>query len=554
MDEYILYNAKIWTADVENEWADALWVSNGMILWVGSYDTIQQSASIHIKRIDMKGQMIIPSFVDCHVHITTVARSSWQLILDKEKYDTMDDLLADIGAYAADHPVSEIPYIYATPCPQQWMEHANKTMLDRYVSDRPVLLCDEGFHSCLINSKMLELLEVDEHTPYDPDTGMNYARDENMMPTGIVYEHRYEVDLPKMYNKINWFPPDQSNPEVIGPVLRQFNDYGITAVLDGFTEGHETFDGLKKLEDKNELHMYYRGNSLFKKISDLEDAVRRVRSWQQKYADRYMETGCVKLFLDGTNELGTAALMEPFINEPDNYGVINMGEDDLTKVMLKINEEKLDIQIHMVGDRAFHVAVNAVENAKNKLQKKGQSFESRVTLLHCELTKPEDRKRAADLGIYVNITPHWNGGIFGDEALKIVGQERFDSFYSFNDFVRYGAVLSCSSDIVSMEEIERANPFEAMQIGATRRDALSCFEERQPASEKLAVRDMMLGFTIEGAKCMGMEDMIGSLVKGKKANFCVLNKNVFQLPEDQINTTKTKTVVFEGNPIKGDLG
>ena len=553
MGEYILYHAKIWTAEKEAEWADAMWVSGDKILAVGAYQDMEDVASAHVRRIDMNGQMIIPSFVDCHVHITTVARSSWLLVLDKDSYADLDAMLADIGKYAKQHPVEEVPYIYATPCPQTWMEHADKTMLDRYVSDRPVLLCDEGFHSCLINSRMLELLEVDEHTPYDPTTSMNYARDAHNVPTGIVYEHRYEADLPKMYEKIRWCPPDQSDPAVIGPILKQFNDYGITAVLDGFTEGDETFEGLKRIEEKGELHMYYRGNSLFKKLSDLPDAIEQARRWNEKYQDSKMQTECIKLFLDGTNELGTAALMEPFVEDPDNYGVINMEEKELTEAMLQINEAKLDLQIHMVGDRAFHTAVNAVENAKKKLEQEGKKFTSRVTLLHCELTKPEDRRRAAELGIYINITPHWNGGIFGDAALKIVGKERFDTFYSFRDFIRYGAVLSCSSDIVSIEESDRANPFAAMQIAATRRDPQSCFEERQPASEKLPVRDMMLGFTIEGAKCMHMEKEIGSLAKGKKANFCVLNRNVFEVPVDKLGTTKAVTVVFEGSPVKGGL-
>lgn len=553
MQEYILYHARIWTAETAQEWADALWIHGDRIVAVGRYEEIDRAASAHIERIDMRGQTIIPSFVDCHVHITTVARSSWQLILDKDRYTDREALLADIGAYASEHSAQEVPYIYATPCPQAWMEGADKTMLDRYVSDRPVLLCDEGFHSCLVNSRMLELLEVDENTPYDPTTSMNYARDEHNVPTGIVYEHRYEFDLPKMYEKIHWSPPDQSDPAVIGPFLQQFNDYGITAVLDGFTEGDETFMGLRRVEEAGNLHMYYRGNSLFKKLTDLPDAVGQARRWNEQYQDEQIRTECVKLFLDGTNELGTAALMEPFNDDPENYGVINMEEPELTEALLRVNEAGLDIQIHMVGDRAFHTAVNAVEHAQRQAAEAGKAFTSQVMLLHCELTKPEDRRRAAELGILINITPHWNGGIFGDEALHIVGQERFDTFYSFTDFIRYGAALSCSSDIVSVEELDRANPFVAMQIAATRRDAQSCFAQRQPASECLPVRDMMLGFTIEGARCMRMEEEIGSLAAGKKANYCVLNKDVFKTPVEQLATVETTTVVFEGHAIKGAL-
>ena len=549
MNEYILYNAKIWTADRDKEWADAMWISDDKILAVGSFTDIDSAASVHVKRKDMKGQTIVPGFVDCHVHITTVAKSSWQYIMDKDKYTCVEELFEDIAAYAKEHPIEEVPHIYATPCPQEWMKGLDRTMLDRYVSDRPVLLCDEGFHSCLLNSKMLELMEIDENTPYNYESSMNYARDEHNVPTGIAYEHCYEFDLPKMYEKIGWYPPDQSDPSVIGPVVDTFAKYGVTAVMDGFTEGDETYEGLKKLEAAGKLPMYYQGNSLFKSLDDLDEGIANALTWRAKYSDHFMDTHCVKLFLDGTNELGTSALMEAMITDSDNYGTINMEEDDLVTALLKINAHHLDIQIHMVGDRAFHVAVNAVEKAQAAAKESGIAFTTRVELLHCELTKPADRKRAANLGIYINCTPHWNGGIFGDEALKLLGQERFDTFYSFNDFIKYKASLSCSSDIVSMEEIERANPFVAMQIGANRQDPLSCFEKRQPESECLSVRDMMFGYTIEGAKCMGMEDSIGSLEKGKMANYLVLNQNVFETSIDQLSTTQVENLIFEGNVI-----
>lgn len=547
--KWIVKNAKIWTGNLSAKWADAMVIDGDKIAEVGTWEKLgKKYTNLHV--FDAEGKMVMPSFVDPHIHVTAVAKSMWYLLIDRDRCDTMEQLLGQITAYAEKHSKKEVPFIYATSCPMEWMDRATKEDLDRVISDRPVLLCDEGFHRCLVNSKMLELMEVDEHTPYDKTTSMNYERDEKGVPNGIVYEHRYERDMFKMFDKLGWYPPDQKDPDVIKPFLDMLCSWGVSTVLDGFTEGEGTFKGFAKLEKRGELKLHYYGNSLFHNLDDLEDAIERVKRWRQ-YESAHIHINSVKLFLDGTNEIGTSAVMEPYCNDPQgkNCGVLNMSEDDLVQAFLRINDEGLDMQIHMVGDRAFHTAINAVERAQNEAKKQDKEFTSHITLLHCELTKPKDRLRVKKLGIYINITPHWNGGIFGDGAVKFLGRERYESFYAFNDMIRDGAVVSCSSDVVDLEDMPRANPFIGMEVGHTRRDIVPDAPLRVREEECIDREALLYGYTMQAARCVGAEDVMGSLEAGKAANFLVLSDNFFEVPARKIHEIAVERRFFEGEEV-----
>ena len=106
-----------------------------------------------------------------------------------------------------------------------------------------------------------------------------------------------------------------------------------------------------------------------------------------------------------------------------NYGQINMSEVELTKVLLRLNQEKLDLHIHVVCDRGFRTACDAYEKAKKQVEQEGGTWDIYMELAHCELVHPDDRRRPAELGIIINWSCHWAGGYFGEGAIDYLGQE-----------------------------------------------------------------------------------------------------------------------------------
>lgn len=555
MKKYIIKNSKIWTADEKHPWADCIAIKDKRIEYVGAYEDL--NADEDFAEVDAQGKMMIPAFLDSHTHVAATAKTLWCLLLEKKEYGSIDEIMEIVQEYAQKHPKEEAPYIYAYSCPTHLMDvsYADRYFMDRYISDRPVLICDMNFHRCLVNSKMLELMEVDETVPYDPSTSCNYERFEGNVPNGIIQERAFEFrhDIDKMFEKLNWYPPSESDPEILSMVFEKMTDFGICGLHDGFSDSEDVFAGVKALKNQVRLNHYYHTMPLMSSFSDLEETIKTAKEWAAKYNDDLIRVDSIKYFLDGTNELGTGAVIEPFIDDPNNFGKINMSEEELTQVFERLNQESLSIQIHLVGDRSFRTALNAVERAREHEGKKGRDFTIRVTLLHCELIHPDDRKRAAKLGVYINFTPIWAGGAFGDGAKKYLGERRFNSMYSFNEEIKSGAIVNFSADVVDEESLPEAEPLLGIQVGHTRKDVGPESQVREPADECLSLEDLLKGYTINNAKGMGIADKTGSLEIGKMANLCILSGNLFETPAEDIHNIKPEVVIFEGNVVRGEL-
>ena len=558
--DLILKNAYVWTADVRNPEAEAIAIYGDRILYVGASesDRLDELVDGDTKIINLQNKMVMPALFDSHLHISAVAKSGWFFIMTKEEHSTKESIKKALKKYALEHPKEEVPYIYAESCPTVIMDdpEMTKEYIDDCVSDRPVLLCDYNYHRSLINSKMLELLEITGPDSFKGSENRNFQYDENGDPTGIVDERAFEDIVDVMYEKVNWRPPSQADGYVMLPFLDFLTKCGVCYVFDGVTEGEDTFIGLSQLQREGKLNHYYEGTRLIKEIGELENAIAEIKNWQYKYGSPHINVNTLKVFLDGTNEIGTSALLEPYSNDPDGEfcGELEFSEEEMIKVFDRANDEKLDLQVHMVGDRAFRTALDAIEKAQHNAAKKGLEWVSKVIFLHCELIDPADRGRVAPLGVFINWTPHWSGGDFGDVAKTYLGEERFNRMYSFNELISSGATVGYGSDVVDMEEEERADPFLGIQIGHTRYDHLhDTGLVRPPESEKLSIHDLLMGYTINNAIAMGYDKNFGSLEAGKSSNLIVLNQNVFQVKDDEISKTRPVFFLFDGKELINEL-
>lgn len=555
MSRTIITNARAWTANKAQPWCEALVIEDKKIIFTGKAEEAESYVQDGARRIDADGKMVIPSFIDSHTHLTSVAKSKWCFLLERKEYQSIEEILEIIKEYADNTPVSERPYIYAYSCPTELMDRPgiDKHLLDKYVSDRALLLCDANFHRALLNSRMLELMEINENTPYNENSSANYGRYENGEPDGFAYERVFDFnkDLDTMYKNLGWWPPSEYEPEVVLPVLEQFTSWGVAGLCDGFTESEGTLQSIKVLEEQGRLNHYYHGMVLMEDFGELETAIETAKKWQAQYGSDHITVDKLKFFLDGTNEIGTSAVLEPFINDPEgkDCGVMNMTEDQLTTVFERLNQEGLHIQIHLVGDRSFRTALNAAERAQASEKAAGREWTTKVWLAHCELTKPEDRERVKPLGVHINFTPIWAGGAFGDAAKEYLGEDRFRSMYAFNRMIETGVEVNYSSDVVDNEDFQAAAPLRGIEAGHTRK--LPDEEQmREPEEEKLSLEDLLKGYTIYNARSLGEDHRIGSLEAGKLANLNILSDNIFEVPEDKIHEIEPELVMFEGKIVR----
>jgi len=553
----ILTNAKVRTFDPAVPMADTILVSNGIIAFVGRRADLPAGSDHDVR--DLGGATVVPGLIDAHTHPTHVAKSLWHVRLPP--VDDVDDLLAFVRDYAAAHPVDEAPYLHFEYYPTTLFSDQAPTaeLLDTAVSDRPVLCQDGGDHASWVNSRMLELLGVTAATP-DPVPGLEtFARDAAGNPTGYVFENAHAHFLETMYQAIGWRPPEDLSAELMAPVLGFWTQHGVTGMFEALIDGDDDLAAIAELDRRGGLNLLYEGAVRFRDRSDLKESIESARRLQTRFGTDHIRVRTLKLFLDGTNELANSAVLEPFLahDRDGDHGSIQMETDELVDCLLLINDSDLDLHIHMVGDRAFRVACNAVARAQERV---GTAWRMQVTFAHCELVDPADMRRPAELGVFVNWTSHWSGGYFGEEARTVLGDERWNRMYDFIPIAESGASLTFSSDVVTDFELHRADPFVGMQVAATRIDPDDPLDASRfpggvrPSPQSVLDIDVLLrGYTIEAARQLRIEDRAGSLSVGKMANLVVLTADPYDVPAHELSGIRPTATLFEGRTVAGAL-
>jgi predicted amidohydrolase YtcJ len=562
----VLEHARIYTGGDNGPRASVVAIKGNEILYVGEDGdgSPGELVGAGTNVVDLGGRTIIPGLVDSHTHPELVALSAWHISLPRT--DDPNTILGFLREYAADHPVSDVPFIYAEyyPTDMDWgPEGPTAAAIDAAVSDRPVLLQDFSDHSSTVNSKMLELMGVNEHTPVqiDPDDpAPQFARGaDGVGPTGLVREDAWSVFADTMYDAIGWRPPEEVTPASLEGYTSFLSSRGVVALLDAMTT-RSTLSSAATLDAQGKLNLHFHGARVFSSLANLDASIADVRAWQAEFGGPHVTVDTLKLFLDGTNEFGTGAVLDPLISGDGDHGLLRMREDDLTTAIQRLDTEGLDLHIHVVGDRGFRTALNAVARARDNRR---DAWRIQVTLAHDELIDPSDMPRVADLGVILNWSPHWSGGMFGVAAAEHLGWERFNRMYQFNPVIASGGTVTYGSDVVTQYEANRADPFFGMQIGHTRVDpqypmqpgpgTVEGTQIREPMSARLSLEDLLHGYTLNGATQLRLADRIGSIEVGKSASLVVLDADLFDVSVNEIQNLEPVAVLFEGRLVHGTL-
>jgi predicted amidohydrolase YtcJ len=553
MSVRVFTNGIVYTMVPGTQAADTVALEDGRIVFVGAQsDAAALMCADDVEIRDLNGRTVMPGFVDSHVHPAAVAQSKWHVALPKTN-DT-GELLRFMKVYAQTHPPDEIPFLYFEYYPTEMFgdKGPTKELLDTAVSDRPCLVQDWGDHLHWVNSKMIESLGVDKNIP-DPIPGHEvFVRNSDGEPTGWIKEMAWLRFSENLYRSIGWKPPTDFTTDLLSPVFDFMVRHGVTALFDAMIENESHIDAVRRLDDEARLNLFYGGCVRFYRRADLDEKIELLLKYREKYATRHIRLDTMKLFLDGTNESGNSAVLRPFINDGSgtNFGNLNMDASELADCLRRCNEADVDLHVHVVGDRGFRVACDALETARLD---GAPSWTTRLTLAHCELIDPDDVSRAAALGIFINCTPHWLGGHFGETAKLYLGKERWERMYSYRGLLDAGCPVAFSSDVISFYELHRQAPLFGIQVAATRVDPELEIGVRPPESERLSVSDLLFGYTRVGAEQMRRSDTFGSVEPGKVANLVILSEDPLTSPVCDLANIGIEAVIFEGRCVSGRI-
>jgi predicted amidohydrolase YtcJ len=277
------------------------------------------------------------------------------------------------------------------------------------------------------------------------------------------------------------------------------------------------------------------------------DAIKSLRS---EYSRGRVDAGTVKIMQDGVMENYTAVVLEPYKlkGQKDVRGIPMVEPELLKQAVTKLDAEGFQVHFHAIGDGAVRQSLDAVEAARTANGNLGH----RHHISHIQLIHPDDQPRFRKLGVIANFQPLW---AYADDyitelTLPFVSKQTASYMYPIASMQKSGAVVAFGSDW----SVSSANPFEEMETAITRMGALGDTNTPWMPEERIALPEALAAFTINAAYTNRDEKSTGSLEVGKVANLAVLDRNLFEIPANDISDTKVLLTLFEGKPVHGDIG
>ena len=555
--DWVLQGGKFFTVDEAQVWAEAVAIKDGRFVYVGDNAGAQGFVGADTARHDLGGKLTIPGLVDSHTHPGLMGRETAGYTAvpvgggprgTLPRGGSKEEIVAAVEAYAQANPDLAWIEMGSWSGDLYGVAGPHRRDLDGVVPDRPVML--GSVHSVWVNSVALEMMGVDSNTP-DPVPGLSYfVRDADGEPTGWIKEwaawpyaqHLTDVDR-------------ESNKEGIDTFLEYLSGHGVTSLLDaGNNNYHDlTYSLLAELEAAGRLPVRYEGSYHIYLPDQVPDAIDELQRLRRTYGSERLRFNTIKIHFDGTNEIRTGALLEPFSDDPGNLGATLLDTEELRDFIVQLHEARIDLHLHIVADRGVRIALDAVQAARSSVD--GELY-PRVTICHLDLIDTADYPRFKQLGVIANYTPQWLG--LGDRPPLTAATlgPRYERMYLIQPLLDDGAVVTFSSDVVSLSGMERANPYLGMQIGHNRQyhQQGEAAPIRLPMTERLDLEDLIKGYTLSGAYQLRMEGQLGSIVVGKLADLVVLDRNLFEIDRYEIHEIRPEAVIMEGEIIRGSLG
>ena len=553
-------NGRIYTQDEDRPWAESLVTKGDRIVFVGSDEEALEHAAEDARLVDLQNRFVMPGMVDAHTHPGLIATGANLSVLDET--DEADEgpanadrmpsrpreaTLAWLQRYADDHPftlmIRQGVWDVATYLPHG----PHKRDLDDISRLRPIMLNDNSGHSVWVNSAFLRLFGIDADTPDLSRNLSHFVRDENGEPTGWVKEFSL---LPYFGDR---FVPDADElKERLLKYLNYMSSRGITTLWDAgnFNMDDAVYQAAHDIAREGNLPLRWEGSHHIWAPEQIETAVESLVRLREKYAHGKLQFNSIKIHYDGLQDILTAAMLEPYVTDPDNYGGVLFTTERLSGFMQELDAHRIDLHMHASGDRATRNILDAVKEARDAL---GRPLGIEVTISHLFSVADSDVARFQELGVHANFTPHWFGGtVYGDAREINVGPERAGRSQLVGQFMRQGVNVTLSSDVVY--NALRVSPFIGVEMSMTRR-ALGRADAptMPPRDARISLEQALAGYTVNGAAQLGRQGQIGVIRAGLLADFIVLPQDPFEMDVERIHTIAPSATVVGGELRSGSL-
>lgn len=530
----VILHAKIYTLNAKQPWAEALAIRGDRIVAVGSDADIAALQWKDTKVIDAKGHLVLPGFTDCHIHFIDGAFSLGRVNLAGAK--DIADIQRRLREYGAKHPGEDWILgrgwnyaMFPTSLP-------DKKFLDEVFPDRPAFLEGYDGHTYWANSKALALAQITKDTP-NPANGIIVRDPRNGEATGALKEAAESLVaavVPK--------PTRGEKLTALRAAIKWANENGLTRVHSA-GQDFEEFDLYDELLRHGDLTLRFY-ISYFQNPPELRPQdISAIEEARKKYTGDWLSAGAVKFMVDGVIESHTAAMLDPYTDDPSLKGTLFWDADKYKSAIAELDKRGLQLFTHAIGDYGIRTALDAYENAEKVNRTSGR----RPRIEHIESVSAADISRFGKLGVIASMQPlhSYPDNDTLDVWARNIGPDRASRAWVWKSIAKDGGQLAFGSDwpVVTL------NPFEGIQTAVTRQTSEGLPRDGFVPLQRLSVAEAIRGYTLGAAFAGFREKSEGSLEPGKLADLVVLSQNLFEIDPHKIDATKVLTTIVGGRVV-----
>jgi len=520
-------NGKIYTVNDKQPLAESVVIENNKIIFVGSNNDAERFIDASTEKIDLQGKLMLPGFIDNHVHF--LSGGFYLNGIDLRPAKSTAEFKQILKDYASAHEGKWI--VGGNWDHEAWevKDIPTKEMVDEFTSNTPILIDRFDGHMALTNSYTLKLAGITKDTE-SPEGGL-IVKDKNTgEPTGILKDNAISL--------VSKFIPASTEDEYYTALLTALDhakQLGVTSVQD-ITYSND-LKAYRRAEKENKLTCRIYTRMPIESYQKLIDDEIKVPSGSDK-----LKMGSLKAFADGSLGSSTAWFFERYDQDTLTTGLAMdiVTNGFLEKWAADADKNHLQISTHAIGDKANSYMLNVYENIKNN----NPVWDRRFRIEHAQHVRLEDVKRFAEIGVIASVQPYHliDDGVWAE---KRIGNKRIKEAYPLKDFLDNGVKMCFGTDWT----VAPLNPLLGIYAAVTRRT----LDEKNPEGwipeQKISLAEAIKCYTINSAYASFEEDIKGTIETGKLADLIVLSEDIFSIDPIKLKDIKVEMTVFDGEVI-----
>jgi predicted amidohydrolase YtcJ len=520
----VVKDVRIWTGNPEQPWAEAIASRDDKIIAIGSSADVEALIGAETQMIAVPGSMLVPGFVDSHVHFIDGGAGLASVQLRDAK--TPQEFTNRIGEFAAGLEPDEW-ILQGTWDHENWDgELPQRDWIDAVTPDNPVWVQRLDGHMGLANSLALRLAGVDADTP-DIDGG-TIVRDEEGRPTGILKDNAMEF--------VNAALPAVSHRQLdreVKAAMEYVASNGVTSVHDMDT--WRSLETYRRAEARGELITRIYSAVPLAEWERLLDEVE-----QHGVGSDWLRIGGVKGFMDGSLGSHTAAMFEPFTDSPDDKGFLLNPLDDMRDWVTQADAAGLHVMVHAIGDSAIRDLLDIYLDVAEA----NGARDRRFRVEHAQHIHPDDIDRFAIQGVVTAMQPYHaiDDGRWAD---KVIGPERAKTTYAFRSLIDTGAHVAFGSDWF----VAPATPLDGIYAAVTRQTLDGANPDGWVPGQKITVEQALHAYTTVAAYASFEENSKGMLKIGLLADFALLDRDLTTIAPESIRDARVLKTIVGGTVV-----